>query len=945
MAIEFNARHGLTVGQNSFIVSDSDGNLAGISANISGNAIISGHTIFGDPGTESSGINVGGVTYQSTHKTSDIGGSNAAQTIIHRHSTTLGPLHLYARSNSDTSSHAAVTAGQDIGSVYAAGYAGTNYKLFGSWVFAADTGTISQTSSPGKWTLSITPNASVIPVAAITVGNTGNTAIAANLTVTGAIAGTLSTAAQTNVTSVGNLTSLNVTGNVGLGAAANVPARQLEVEDGSNPQVRLSYAPGSVYTDLETDSSGNLVITPTGGYVIANVVGSVIGNVAAAGANTQVQFNNANLLGASSNFTWNGTNLAITGGQTVTGNLTAGNLYGTTGVFTSVSGTLTTAAQTNITSVGTLSALTVSGNVGAGNLNATTGVTGVTGTFTGNVGTGNVSGTTGTFTNVGGTLTTAAQTNITSLGTLSALTVTGNVGTGNVSGTTGTFTNIGGTLTTAAQTNITSLGTLTSLSVTGNVSAGNLSGTSIVGTLTTAAQTNITSLGTLTSLTVTGNVGTGNVSGTTGTFTNVGGTLTTASQTNITAVGTLTTGTWNATTIAAIRGGTGLASFAAGTILRASGANVWAASTATFPDTAVSGRIMRASGANVWTQSTSTYPDTVATGQIIRASGTNAFSITTATYPSTVATGQILRASATNVISASTATYPNTIGSGQILRASAANVISATTATYPTTITSGQILYATAANVISSGTGLTFNGTNLAVTGGQTVTGNLTAGNLYGTVRTVAQPSITSLGTLTSLVVTGNVSTGNVSGTTGTFTNVGGTLTTAAQTNITSVGTLTSLAVTGNISGGNLSTPNTITQSGTVGYDTRKTYYKTITATTTTTPVQFTFAASTDFVLGGYIKLTMYNTANGVSSIQTARAAFNMYQTNANAVVVTVGSTEILGPGDILGNITGSTGTNSANINLNSITASGNNVIDMSLEVVSSNNNIPTIVF
>jgi len=881
MAIEFNARHGLTVGQNSFIVSDSDGNLAGISANISGNAIISGHTIFGDPGTESSGINVGGVTYQSTHKTSDIGGSNAAQTIIHRHSTTLGPLHLYARSNSDTSSHAAVTAGQDIGSVYAAGYAGTNYKLFGSWVFAADTGTISQTSSPGKWTLSITPNASVIPVAAITVGNTGNTAIAANLTVTGAIAGTLSTAAQTNVTSVGNLTSLNVTGNVGLGAAANVPARQLEVEDGSNPQVRLSYAPGSVYTDLETDSSGNLVITPTGGYVIANVVGSVIGNVAAAGANTQVQFNNANLLGASSNFTWNGTNLAITGGQTVTGNLTAGN----------------------------------------------------------------VSGTTGTFTNVGGTLTTAAQTNITSLGTLSALTVTGNVGTGNVSGTTGTFTNIGGTLTTAAQTNITSLGTLTSLSVTGNVSAGNLSGTSIVGTLTTAAQTNITSLGTLTSLTVTGNVGTGNVSGTTGTFTNVGGTLTTASQTNITAVGTLTTGTWNATTIAAIRGGTGLASFAAGTILRASGANVWAASTATFPDTAVSGRIMRASGANVWTQSTSTYPDTVATGQIIRASGTNAFSITTATYPSTVATGQILRASATNVISASTATYPNTIGSGQILRASAANVISATTATYPTTITSGQILYATAANVISSGTGLTFNGTNLAVTGGQTVTGNLTAGNLYGTVRTVAQPSITSLGTLTSLVVTGNVSTGNVSGTTGTFTNVGGTLTTAAQTNITSVGTLTSLAVTGNISGGNLSTPNTITQSGTVGYDTRKTYYKTITATTTTTPVQFTFAASTDFVLGGYIKLTMYNTANGVSSIQTARAAFNMYQTNANAVVVTVGSTEILGPGDILGNITGSTGTNSANINLNSITASGNNVIDMSLEVVSSNNNIPTIVF
>ena len=72
------------------------------------------------------------------------------------------------------------------------------------------------------------------------------------------------------------------------------------------------------------------------------------------------------------------------------------------------------------------------------------------------------------------------------------LSVTGNVTAGNLSGT-----SIVGTLTTAAQTNITSVGTLTSLAVTGNISGGNLSGTSIVGTLTTAAQTNITAVGTL----------------------------------------------------------------------------------------------------------------------------------------------------------------------------------------------------------------------------------------------------------------------------------------------------------------------------------------------------------------------------------------------------------------------------------------------------------------
>ena len=53
------------------------------------------------------------------------------------------------------------------------------------------------------------------------------------------------------------------------------------------------------------------------------------------------------------------------------------------------------------------------------------------------------------------------------------------------------------TLTTAAQPNITSVGTLTGLTVSGN----------IAGTLTTAAQTNITSVGTLSSLTVSGVIG------------------------------------------------------------------------------------------------------------------------------------------------------------------------------------------------------------------------------------------------------------------------------------------------------------------------------------------------------------------------------------------------------------------------------------------------------
>lgn len=92
-----------------------------------------------------------------------------------------------------------------------------------------------------------------------------------------------------------------------------------------------------------------------------------------------------------------------------------------------------------------------------------------------------------TVTSSGGSITTATD-----------ISVAGNVSAGSISG----------TLTTASQSNITSIGTLSALTVSGNVAAGNVSGTNITGTVTTAAQPNITSVGTLGSLTVTGNVST-----------------------------------------------------------------------------------------------------------------------------------------------------------------------------------------------------------------------------------------------------------------------------------------------------------------------------------------------------------------------------------------------------------------------------------------------------
>lgn len=99
--------------------------------------------------------------------------------------------------------------------------------------------------------------------------------------------------------------------------------------------------------------------------------------------------------------------------------------------------TVTAGSQTAITQVGTLVSLAVTGNVTTGNVSATTGA------FTTVTTSGNISAANGTFTNVSGTLTTAAQSNITSVGTLTSLGVTGNVTAGNLIATNGISDSIG----------------------------------------------------------------------------------------------------------------------------------------------------------------------------------------------------------------------------------------------------------------------------------------------------------------------------------------------------------------------------------------------------------------------------------------------------------------------------------------------------------------------
>lgn len=192
----------------------------------------------------------------------------------------------------------------------------------------------------------------------------------------------------------------------------------------------------------------------TGDISVGN--GSFSGNILATGNVTGGNLNTSGVVSATGNVS--GANL------TATSNVIAGNMYANSGTIGAslLTGTLTTAAQPNITSVGTLTSLAVTGNITSGNVYANSGTIGAS--------------------LLTGTLTTNAQPNVTSLGTLTSLSVTGNITSGNVYANSGTIgaSLLTGTLTTATQPNITSLGTLTSLTVSGNANVGNLNATTSV---------------------------------------------------------------------------------------------------------------------------------------------------------------------------------------------------------------------------------------------------------------------------------------------------------------------------------------------------------------------------------------------------------------------------------------------------------------------------------
>ena len=272
-------------------------------------------------------------------------------------------------------------------------------------------------------------------LSALTVTNTINTAniFASNNVTATRLTGSLVTPAQPNITSVGTLTTLAVENFITAGTVNST-----FIGDGGN----LSNIRGSnVVGEVSSAAVANSVS-------VSNVVG--IGNVAVLNLNNNsntvlygngvfatlppppATYGDSNVVSLLSAF---GSNNIVT-----TGNIGVGNVF-TTGVSAStISGSLTTNAQPNITSVGVLSSLAVNGNITG--LNVTANHIG-NGSQLSSITAANIVGKVANAAfadsaisaTTAGTVTTAAQPNITTVGTLNSLTVSGNLSAGNITST------------------------------------------------------------------------------------------------------------------------------------------------------------------------------------------------------------------------------------------------------------------------------------------------------------------------------------------------------------------------------------------------------------------------------------------------------------------------------------------------------------------------------
>ena len=455
------------------------------------------------------------------------------------------------------------------------------------------------------------------------------------------------------------------------------------------------------------------------------------------------------------------------------------------------------------------------------------------------------------------TVSASAQSNITSVGTLTSLDVTGNGIFGNVYANSGTIgaSLLAGTLTTAAQPNVTSLGTLGNLDVTSNVSAGNVITSAIVASGATSSIT-LTATGTNQNInlvpTGTGTVNVGNFK--------ISNLATPGSDYDAATklyVDTVAQGLSVKTACQAATANT-LASYSSGTVTYNNGASgVGATLTTTGTFTTIDGVTVSTVGTRIlvknevneawngiylYTSSTvltrSADFDNTPTGEIAGAftfiqdgtinsdtgwvcttdnpvtMGTTAITFTQFSGAGSYTAGTGLTLTGTQFSISNTTVTAASYGSGDAVATFTVNAQGQLTAAANTAITANAAnLSGTTLNsgVVSSSL------TSVGTLGNLAVSGNITSGNIYANSGIIGAQTLKGEGGNISNIaganVTGNVGNAlnayavagaNVSGTVANAT-LAVTVSASAQANITSVGTLTSLSVTGNVSSGNVS--------------------------------------------------------------------------------------------------------------------------------------------
>ena len=252
-----------------------------------------------------------------------------------------------------------------------------------------------------------------------------------------------------------NITGANVSGEVGFAAVANSVALANVSGAGNIASIDIDGAAGNVLY-----GNGVFAAAPGGGsYGDSNVV-------------TLLNAFGSNTITTTGLITGDGGGLSNIAGANVTGTINTAVL----------AQEVINSAQPNIGSVGTLSELLVSNTIVSVGLTANTGdITVTAGVFAGDGGSisnvvgANVSGEVG-FAAVANSV---AIANVSGAGNIATVNLDGNTanyldGTGSWGPVTATTATTAGTVTTAAQPNITSLGTLVDLTVTGNIAGGNI---------------------------------------------------------------------------------------------------------------------------------------------------------------------------------------------------------------------------------------------------------------------------------------------------------------------------------------------------------------------------------------------------------------------------------------------------------------------------------------